>query len=132
MTASFSQYAINFSFHLTLFNLLVETVSLRSRGSSLSIETRLRVQFPAGAVTDSILFATASRAALGFTQRLIHWAPGLFPRELSGQSVKLTTHLHPVPRLIMLGAIHPLPQYVFMAWCLVKHKDNFTFTVSKR
>jgi hypothetical protein len=21
------------------------------------------------------------------------------------------------------------PQYVFMAWCLLKHKDNFTFTL---
>jgi hypothetical protein len=28
----------------------------------------------------------------------------------------------------MSGAIPPLPQYVFMAWCLVKHGDNFTFT----
>jgi hypothetical protein len=28
----------------------------------------------------------------------------------------------------MYGAIHSLPQYVFMAWCLVKHRDNFTFT----
>jgi len=27
----------------------------------------------------------------------------------------------------MRGAIPPLPQY-FMAWCLVKHGDNFTFT----
>jgi hypothetical protein len=27
----------------------------------------------------------------------------------------------------MLGPVPPLPQYVFMAWCLVKHKDNFTF-----
>jgi hypothetical protein len=26
-------------------------------------------------------------------------------------------------------AIPPLPQYVFMAWCLVKHRYNFTFTV---
>jgi hypothetical protein len=25
----------------------------------------------------------------------------------------------------MRGAIPPLPQYVFMAWCLVKHRDNF-------
>jgi hypothetical protein len=25
-------------------------------------------------------------------------------------------------------AIPSLPQYVFMAWCLVKHRDNFTFT----
>jgi hypothetical protein len=28
----------------------------------------------------------------------------------------------------MSGAIHSLPQYVFMAWCLVKYRDNFTFT----
>jgi hypothetical protein len=28
----------------------------------------------------------------------------------------------------MRGAIPPLPQYAFMAWCSVKHKDNFTFT----
>jgi hypothetical protein len=28
----------------------------------------------------------------------------------------------------MRGAIIPLPQYAFMAWCLVKHRDNFTFT----
>jgi hypothetical protein len=27
----------------------------------------------------------------------------------------------------MRGAIHPLPQYAFMAWCLVKHRDNFAF-----
>jgi len=26
----------------------------------------------------------------------------------------------------MHGTI-PLPQHVFMAWCLVKHRDNFTF-----
>jgi hypothetical protein len=28
----------------------------------------------------------------------------------------------------MRGAIPPLPQYAFMAWCLVKHRDNVTFT----
>jgi len=27
----------------------------------------------------------------------------------------------------MRGAILPLCQYIFMAWCLVKHRDNFTF-----
>jgi hypothetical protein len=32
----------------------------------------------------------------------------------------------------MRGAIPPLPQYVFMAWCLVKHRDNFTFLPFKR
>jgi hypothetical protein len=29
----------------------------------------------------------------------------------------------------MHGAIPPLPEYVFMAWFLVKHRDNFTFTI---
>jgi len=28
----------------------------------------------------------------------------------------------------MCGAISPFPQYLFMAWCLVKHRDNFSFT----
>jgi hypothetical protein len=27
----------------------------------------------------------------------------------------------------MSGAILTLPQYVFMAWCLVKHRDSFNF-----
>jgi hypothetical protein len=27
----------------------------------------------------------------------------------------------------MRGAIPPLRLYVFMAWCLIKHRDNFTF-----
>jgi hypothetical protein len=29
----------------------------------------------------------------------------------------------------MRGAVLPLAQYVFMAWCLVKHRDNFEFYV---
>jgi hypothetical protein len=29
----------------------------------------------------------------------------------------------------MRGAIPPLPQYVFMTWCLVKPGDNFTFYI---
>jgi hypothetical protein len=40
--------------------------------------------------------------------------------------VKLTTRLYLAPRSIMRDAIPPLPN-VFMAWCLVKHRDNFTF-----
>jgi len=27
----------------------------------------------------------------------------------------------------MSEAIAPLPQHAFMAWCLVKHRHNFTF-----
>jgi hypothetical protein len=39
----------------------------------------------------------------------------------------LTTNFHLMPRLRRIGAIPQLPQYIFMAWCLVKHRDNFTF-----
>jgi len=38
-----------------------------------------------------------------------------------------------LPRSRMRGAIPPLPQYTFIAWCSVKkkeHRDNFTFTYS--
>jgi hypothetical protein len=30
----------------------------------------------------------------------------------------------------MRAAIPPLLQYAFLAWCLVRHKDNFTFIFS--
>jgi hypothetical protein len=36
----------------------------------------------------------------------------------------MTTHFHPVPRSRMRGAITPLSQYVFMAWCLVKAQEQ--------
>jgi hypothetical protein len=29
----------------------------------------------------------------------------------------------------MRGAIPPLSEYIFMAWCLVKHRDSVTFAV---
>jgi ABC-type enterochelin transport system permease subunit len=29
----------------------------------------------------------------------------------------------------MNGAIPPLSQYAFMAWCLVKNRDNLTFII---
>jgi hypothetical protein len=42
----------------------------------------------------------------------------------SGQGMKLTTHLDLMQRSRMLE----LPPYVIMAWFLIKHRNNFTFT----
>jgi hypothetical protein len=64
---------------------------------------------------------------MGPNQPPIQWVPGALSLGQNGQGVKLTTHLHLVPRSRMCGAIPPLPQYVFMAWSLVKHRDSFTF-----
>jgi len=41
--------------------------------------------------------------------------------------MKLTTHLHLVPRLIMDGAMPSLLLYTFMAW----RGNNFTFNLFK-
>jgi hypothetical protein len=64
------------------------------------------------------LYTTASRTALGPTQPPIQWVPGLFPSTMCrGQR--------------MSGAINPLTQYAFMAWCSVKAQGQiylFTFT----
>jgi hypothetical protein len=59
------------------------------------------------------LFTTTSRTALGPTQPPIQWVPGAL-----SLGVKQLGH----------EAIPPFPQYVFMAWYLVKHRD-FTFTL---
>jgi hypothetical protein len=64
---------------------------------------------------------------VGPTQLLVQWVPGALSLGVKRPGVKLTTQLHLVPRSRMSGAIPPLPVYVFMAWCLVKHRDNFTF-----
>jgi hypothetical protein len=45
---------------------------------------------------------------------------GLFLREKSIRGVKLTIHLHLVPRSRIRGSVHPLPN-------TSSYKDNFTF-----
>jgi len=50
---------------------------------------------------------------------------GSFSEGVSGRGVNPTTHLHLLLRLRMRRAIYPIPQYVFMGWCLVKHSNNF-------
>jgi hypothetical protein len=44
-----------------------------------------------------------------------------------GRSVKLTTHLHVVPRLRIRGAVTPLSQCAIMAWYLIKYKETLSY-----
>jgi hypothetical protein len=46
-------------------------------------------------------------------------------------SLKLTTRLHLHPRFMTCEAASLHPRNVFMTWCLIKHKGNFTFTRQK-
>jgi hypothetical protein len=73
------------------------------------------------------LFTTASRPALGSTQPPIQWVPGALSLGCRGPGAKLTTHLHLAPRSRMRGAIPPLPQYDFMAWCSVNAQGQVSF-----
>jgi hypothetical protein len=55
----------------------------------------------------------------------IHWVPEAIYLGFSWV-VKLTTNLHLMPRSRMRGAIPPLPQYAFMAWCSVKAQGQLS------
>jgi hypothetical protein len=61
-------------------------------------------------------FSKTSRPTVGLTWIPIQWVTGVLSWGYSGRGVKLTTHLHLVPRLRMVGAIPVLFVYVFLAW----------------
>jgi hypothetical protein len=69
---------------------------------------------------------------LPFTPKSSEWSfPFRFPNQILYEfliSPMCATHLHLVPRSRMRGAIPPHPQYVFMTLCLVKYRENFSFT----
>jgi len=46
----------------------------------------------------------------------IHYEPGFFPRAYGSSGWKLTTRLHLVTRVRMIGDVLLLPQYAFMVW----------------
>jgi hypothetical protein len=75
------------------------------------------------------LFTTVSRTALGTTQPPIQWVllgavslgvklPGREADNSPSSSAEVTN----------AWSYTSTPQYVFIAWCFVKHSDNFTFT----
>jgi hypothetical protein len=74
-----------------------------------------------------IFLFTASRTALGPTQPPIQWVAGALSLGVKRPGREANHSPHLVPRSRKRGTIPPLPQYAFMVWCLVKHRDNFTF-----
>jgi hypothetical protein len=109
-------------------------MEVKNRDSSVGIalgygldDRGSRVRFPAGLGIS--LYTTASGTALGPTQPPIQWVPGTLSLGVKRPGVKLTTHLHLVPRLKISGAIHPLTLRLHgVVLSLKKHRDNFTFT----
>jgi hypothetical protein len=86
-----------------------------------------RVRFPAG--LGIFLFTTASRTALGPTQFPIQWILGVLSLGVKRPG-RETDHSPPCSAEVKNAwSYTPTPQYIFMAWCLVKHRD-FTFTLT--
>jgi hypothetical protein len=87
-----------------------------------------RVRFPGG--LGIFLFTTASRTALGPTQPPIQWVPGFLSLGVKRPG-READHSPPSSADVKNAwSYTSTPQYVFMAWCLVKHGDfTFTFTL---
>jgi hypothetical protein len=75
-----------------------------------------------------ILFTTLSRTALGPTQPPIQWVPGALSLGVKRPG-READHSPPFSAEVKNEwSYTSTPQYVLTAWCLVKHRDNFTFS----
>jgi hypothetical protein len=88
------------------------------------------VRFPAGA--GNFLFTTASRTALGPTQPPNSWVPGVLSLGVKRPD-READHSPPSSTDVKNAwSYTSTPQYVFMAWYLVKHRVNFTLPLPYR
>jgi hypothetical protein len=108
---------------------------IMSRDSSVSIATGYGlddqmngVRFPVG--LGVFLFDTMFRPALGPTQPPVRWVPGVLSLEVKRPEREADHSAPSSAEVKNAWSYTSIPQYAFMAWCLVKHGDNFTLPVS--
>jgi hypothetical protein len=68
-----------------------------------------------------------SRTALGTTQPPIEWVPGVLSLGVKRPGREADHSPPPSAEVKNACSYISIPPYVLMAWCLVKHRDNFTF-----
>jgi hypothetical protein len=71
------------------------------------------------------LFTTVSRTALGPTQPPIQWVPGALFMGVKRPRREAHHSCPPSAEVKNAWSYTSTPQYVFVAWCLVKRRDNF-------
>jgi hypothetical protein len=103
------------------------TYCARSRHSSFSIVTGLRAGQPrleSRQGLEVFPFATAFRPALRSTQPPIQWVPGALSSGVKRPG-READH-SPLSNVeVNAWGYTSIPPYVFVAWCLVKHRDKF-------
>jgi hypothetical protein len=73
------------------------------------------------------LFTTAFRTVLGPSEPPIQWIPGALSLVVK-RPEREADHSPPSSAEVENAWSYiSTPQYVFIAWCLVKQRDNFTF-----
>jgi hypothetical protein len=102
-----------------------------SRDISVSIVTRLRAGRPSfdSRKEQRFLLFAAYRPALGPTQPHIQWVPValfLWIKRPGREADHSPSSSAEVENAWSYTSTHP---YVFMVWCLVKHGDNFTYSI---
>jgi len=116
-TCKFKHYSIYISInHFHYYKIRCSSVSVvtRLRAGRLDFDSRQGLRFFSSPPHSDRLWSPYSLLSRGYRR--------FFLQGLSGRGVKLTTHLHLVPRSRMCGALSPLPPYFSMAWCLVKYR----------
>jgi hypothetical protein len=96
ISSHFSTHSNTLQHPVIRYHILTLYCFLGSVGIATGYRLDCRGSFPGRGKI--FLFSTSSRSALGPTQPPIQLEPELFAREQSGQGLKLTTHLHLVPR----------------------------------
>jgi len=96
-----------------------------SSGISVSIVTRLRAGRPGlnswqGKRRDLFLF-------VGPTNPPIQYVPEAFTSEVKGPAHKAGHSLPPSAEVKSAWSYTSIPQYVFVPWCLVKHRTTLPF-----
>jgi hypothetical protein len=72
------------------------------------------------------LFSTSSRPALGTTQPPIQWVPGALSPGVKRPAAEADHSPQTSAKVKKTWIYTSTPPYVFIAQCLVKHRDNFT------
>jgi hypothetical protein len=73
------------------------------------------------------LFTTVPTTAMEPTQLPVQWVPGALSRGVKRPGREADHSPPSSAEVNNVWSYTSTPQYVFMAWCLIKHRENFTF-----